>query len=137
VDLLATKKFASLARGSITIRRARHSLPAADDVFGARNLNAGDNPDNYNSGIGYVQPNIIYNTGADITLTPALVASARFGYFHTDYQDRGTPSGIRYYYRDPRTLRHWHSSGTCKSAQYQQYTDLRGGGSEHGPVHGL
>src|SRR5882724_10014040 len=34
-------------------------------------------------------------------------------------------------------LRHCHSSGTCKSAQYQQYTDLRGGGSEHGPVHGL
>ncbi len=101
VDLLATKKIRLFGSWQYNYQKGTGtSLPAADDVFGARNLNAGDNPDNYNSGIGYVQPNIIYNTGADITLTPALVASARFGYFHTDYQDRGTPSGIRYYYRD-------------------------------------
>lgn len=76
------------------------ALPAADDVFGARNLNAGDNPDNYNAGIGRRSPSVIYNTGADITLTPSLVATARFGYFYTDNQDRGLPVGIRYFYRD-------------------------------------
>ena len=101
VDLLATKKIRLFGSWQYNYQKGSGtSLPNADDVFGARNLNAGDNPDNYNSGIGYVQPNLIYNVGADITITPTLVATTRFGYFHSDYQDRGTPSGIRYYYRD-------------------------------------
>src|SRR5882724_8566710 len=104
VDLLATKKIRLFGSWQYNYQKGTGtSLPAADDVFGARNLNAGDNPDNYNSGIGYVQPNIIYNTGADITLTPALVASARFGYFHTDYQDRGTRLGSVATTGTPRT----------------------------------
>ena len=40
-----------------------------------------------------LNPNVIYNTGADITLTPSLVATTRFGYFYQDLQDRGLPVG--------------------------------------------
>ncbi len=101
LDVLATNKIRLFGSWQYNYQKGRGtSLPAADDVNGARNLNAGDNPDNYNSGIGYVQPNLIYNVGADITITPALVVTTRFGYFFTDYQDRGLPVGIRYFYRD-------------------------------------
>jgi hypothetical protein len=45
---------------------------------------------------------VLYNTGADITLTPALVATTRFGYWAYDGtpESRGTPVGVRYIYRD-------------------------------------
>ena len=80
-------------------RRYGSLLPDADDVFGEGNLLSG--VDNYNYGIGYVQPSVIYNTGADITLTPNIVATTRFGYFYNDYQDRGRPKGMRYRWMDP------------------------------------
>jgi outer membrane receptor protein involved in Fe transport len=72
----------------------------ADDVNGKYNSSSTTNPDNWNGGIGYTQPNVIYNTGADITLTPSLILTTRFGYFYQDYQDRGLPIGIQYTYRD-------------------------------------
>ncbi|HUQ50113.1 MAG TPA: TonB-dependent receptor [Terriglobales bacterium] len=82
------------------------SLPTADSPYGQRN-NAiipsvttptanTVHPDQFNYGIGYTAPNVVYNTGADITLTPALVSTTRFGYFFTDIQSRGLPEGIRF-----------------------------------------
>jgi hypothetical protein len=119
VDFLATQKIRLFGAWNYSYQKGQGtSQPAADFVYGETlvgststpcalgganpclNLNAGDNPDNYNGGIGYRQPNVIYNTGADITLTPNLVTTARFGYFFNDFQDRGKPQGIRYYYRD-------------------------------------
>ena len=41
---------------------------------------------------GYSQPNSTYNFGADITLTPKIVATTRFGYFFTNYHDFGWPT---------------------------------------------
>ncbi len=76
------------------------SLPGADDVFGGSNSSAGTNPDNFNYGIGNVQPNVVYNVGADVSITPNLIATTRYGYFYQDYQDRGLPVGIQYTYRD-------------------------------------
>lgn len=75
-------------------------LPAADDAYGLSNPVAGNNPFNYNGGIGYVQPNSITGFGADITLTPALIATTRYGYFFENYGDRGLPQGLRYFYRN-------------------------------------
>ncbi len=76
-----------------------NSLPNADSAFGQRNTSTfttSVHPDQFNYGIGYTAPNVIYNTGADITITPALVATTRFGYFFTDFQNRGLPEGIRF-----------------------------------------
>ena len=41
---------------------------------------------------GWSQPNATYNVGADITLTPKVVATTRFGYFFTNYHDFGWPT---------------------------------------------
>jgi Carboxypeptidase regulatory-like domain/TonB-dependent Receptor Plug Domain len=101
VDFLATQKIRLFGSWNYSYAKNRGlNAPAADDVFGKLNITAGDNPDNYNNGVGYVAPNVIYNVGADITITPNLVATARFGYFYQNYESRGQPQGIRYYYRD-------------------------------------
>ena len=43
----------------------------------------------YSHGLGWSAPNSTYNVGADITLTPKIVATTRFGYFFTNYHDFG------------------------------------------------
>ena len=45
---------------------------------------------------------MLYNGGADITITPTIVATTRFGYWAYDDtpETRGLPTGIRYIYRD-------------------------------------
>jgi outer membrane receptor protein involved in Fe transport len=46
----------------------------------------------FSHGLGYSSPNATYNTGADITLTPRIVATTRYGYFFTNYHDFGWPT---------------------------------------------
>ena len=94
VDFRATEKIRlygswqySYARGSGT------SLPQADDIHGQFNASSTTNPDNWNGGIGSVAPQVIYNMGADISITPSVIATTRFGYFYYNYEDRGIPSG--------------------------------------------
>ena len=106
LDYMATQKIRLYGSWSYSYARtqgpntAAVALPQADSAFGQYNASASSSPDNFNYSIGSVAPNVIYNTGADITLTPNLVATTRFGYFYQDYQDRGQPAGIRYMYRD-------------------------------------
>lgn len=101
LDYLATQKVRLYGSWSYSYNRVHGSaLPAADDVHGLYNSSATSNVDNYNYGIGNVSPNVIYNTGADITVTPNLIATTRFGYFFQNYEDRGIPTGIRYIYRN-------------------------------------
>ncbi len=95
------------------------NAPAADDVFctppgstnplvaghcataGGTNVGGGSsNPDSYNFGVGYRQPNLILGLGGDYTPTPALVFSSRWGRVYNNYADRGKPVGIRYFYRE-------------------------------------
>jgi Carboxypeptidase regulatory-like domain/TonB-dependent Receptor Plug Domain/TonB dependent receptor len=106
VDFLATQKIRLFGSWSYSYVRGtgttiiNNAQPQADDAFHQFNSSSTNNADIYNGGIGYVAPNVIYNTGADITLTPHLVATTRYGYFFFDYQDRGLPVGLRYVYRD-------------------------------------
>lgn len=46
----------------------------------------------YSHGIGFSAPNATYNVGADITLTPKIVSTTRFGYFFQNYHDFGWPT---------------------------------------------
>ena len=49
----------------------------------------------YAHNLGYTAPNVVTNVGADITLTPHVVATTRFGYFFQNYHDFGYPtSGV-------------------------------------------
>src|SRR3984957_13226633 len=46
----------------------------------------------FSHGLGYSAPNATYNVGADITLTPQIVSTTRYGYFFTNYHDFGWPT---------------------------------------------
>jgi hypothetical protein len=43
----------------------------------------------YNHGLGWAAPNSTYNIGADITVTPKIVSTTRYGYFFQNYHDFG------------------------------------------------
>ena len=43
----------------------------------------------YAHGLGWSAPNATYNTGADISLTPNIVLTTRYGYFFENYHDFG------------------------------------------------
>ncbi len=101
VDVLPTQKIRLFGSWQYGYEKGTGtSLPGVDSAYGQVNTSAGNNPDNYNNGIGYTAPNVIYGVGADITINTNLVATTRFGYFYTDYQDRGLPVGIQYIYRN-------------------------------------
>jgi hypothetical protein len=46
----------------------------------------------YGHELGYSAPNSTTNVGADITLTPHIVATTRFGYYFENYHDFGFPT---------------------------------------------
>ena len=46
----------------------------------------------YGRGLGFSNPNATFNVGADITLSPKIVATTRYGYFFTNYHDFGWPT---------------------------------------------
>jgi hypothetical protein len=102
LDALATQKIRLHGSWTYSYQRQAGSLPQPDDTHRLYNSATTANPDNYNYGIGYVAPNVLYNVGADVTLTPTIVATTRFGYWAYDGtpETRGLPTGIRYIYRD-------------------------------------
>ena len=84
------------------------ALPQPDSVFGQLNPNtgcfsaatatlgctsSGSAPSTYAHTLGYSAPNLTFNTGADITLTQAIVSTTRFGYYFENYHDFGYPTG--------------------------------------------
>lgn len=71
-------------------RETGDSLPASDATNPAF-LNPSINTPvaDFSHGLGYAAPNSIYNFGADITITPQIVATTRFGYFFYNYHDFG------------------------------------------------
>jgi len=46
----------------------------------------------YGHGLGYSAPNSTTNVGADVTLTPHIVFTTRFGYYFENYHDFGFPT---------------------------------------------
>lgn len=71
-------------------RETGDSLPASDPT-NPTFLNPSINTPiaNFSHGLGYSAPNSTYNFGADITLTPHIVSTTRFGYFFYNYHDFG------------------------------------------------
>jgi len=101
LDFMATQKIRVYGSWQYNFQRGTcTSLPQADEVHHQFNTASTQNPDIYNGSIGYVAPNVLYNTGADISISPNVVATTRFGYFAYNYSDRGLPTGIQYTYRD-------------------------------------
>ena len=70
-------------------RQSGNSMPGPDSAFGQLNEDVNVPIDTYQHGIGWSAPNSTYNVGADITLTPKIVSTTRFGYFFQNYHDFG------------------------------------------------
>ncbi len=101
VDFLATQKIRLFGSWNYAYRKVMgNAWPGSDNPYGLYNPSSQNARTNYNYQVGATYPNVVYNTGADITLTPNLIATSRFGYTFEDYQDRGLPVGIRYQYRN-------------------------------------
>lgn len=84
-------------------RESGDTLPAPDSTTGLPNTGltisgtaiSGINSPltQYAHGLGFSAPNETYIVGADLTLTPKIVATTRFGYFFQNYHDFGWPTG--------------------------------------------
>ncbi len=106
LDLVATQKIRLFGSWLYQYERASgSSLPTADSVNGLLNsgysnginvLTGINTPiTQYSHALGFSTPNATYNVGADISLTPRIVATTRYGYFFTNYHDFGWPtSGV-------------------------------------------
>jgi len=75
--------------------KANPTAPAAQQTA---NPSALTNPAQYVQDAGFVAPNSVFTTGADITIGSNAVATTRFGYWFSNFGDRGKPSGINYTY---------------------------------------
>jgi Carboxypeptidase regulatory-like domain len=85
-------------------RESGVNLPAPDSIASQGFLNTGLTVNgaaesgiftpltSYSHGLGFSQPNSTYNFGADISLTPKIVSTTRFGYFFNNYHDFGWPT---------------------------------------------
>lgn len=68
------------------------NLPISDPVSsqsGFVNTSTGSPLSAFSYGLGWAAPNSTYNFGADITLTPKIVSTTRYGYFFENYHDFG------------------------------------------------
>jgi len=78
--------------------RQTGQLVLPDSAVGQLNTQASTDPNTLRSDAGFTYPDSVYSFGGDWTPTSKLVVSARFGYFFSNVEQRGVPSGIRYVY---------------------------------------
>ncbi len=62
----------------------------------------------YSHNLGYSAPNVTTNVGADITISPRLISTTRFGYYFQNYHDFGYPTNGQ--------LTFWQDSSTGAAA---------------------
>jgi hypothetical protein len=93
IDATLTQKIRVFGSWLYQLSRASGvSLPTQDSVNGLLNTSINSPLSQYSHGLGYTAPNATYNVGADITLTPKIIATTRYGYFFTNYHDFGWPT---------------------------------------------
>ena len=69
-----------------------------DSATGQVNTGGTVDPGTLRPDYGLVNPTSVYSFSGDYTPTSALLINARYGYFFSNVETRGTPSGIRYVY---------------------------------------
>ena len=79
--------------------------------------------------LGYSAPNITVNTGADITITPHIVSTTRFGYYFENYHDFGYPVGgdVYVFQTSGKGGTTATTTPTALPASYQQNTGYQSG----------
>jgi len=102
VDAQATKKIRVFGSWLYQLQKQYgQALPNPDTTSpfnfttgtGVYNLSTGNDPSIYGHNLGFTAPNITVNTGADITISPSVVSTTRFGYYFENYHDFGYPQG--------------------------------------------
>jgi hypothetical protein len=78
--------------------RTTGALGSPDSPAGMTNTGRTTDPNTLRADAGSVNPVAVYAFGGDWTPTAKLVASARYGYFFNNTQQRGVPVGTRYSY---------------------------------------
>ena len=111
IDAQATKKIRVFGSWLYQLQKTYGELlPVADSTqgfnfttgVGQYNPASSNAPFVYGHGLGYTAPNVTVNTGADITITPSIVSTTRFGYYFENYHDFGyphTPGGVIFAYQ--------------------------------------
>jgi hypothetical protein len=102
VDAQASKKIRLFGSWLYQLQKDNGEFLPSPDAVGGFNFTTGagtyngdtsDSPSLFGHFLGYTAPNITVNTGADITLSPTVVSTTRFGYYFENYHDFGYPSG--------------------------------------------
>src|SRR5208282_4530941 len=73
-------------------RETGDNLPISDPVNSQSNLlntSIGEPVSAFSHGLGWAAPNATYNIGGDISITPKIVSTTRYGYFFENYHDFG------------------------------------------------
>ncbi len=78
--------------------KVKGTLTNPDSAIGQANAAAGIDPNTLRPDAGSVNPLSVYTFGGDWTPTSKLVISSRYGYFFSNTEQRGTPSGTQYSY---------------------------------------
>jgi len=83
-------------------RQNGETLPHSDSTTGFFNPDSTVPVIAFAHNLGYSAPNNTTNVGADITISPRVVSTTRFGYFFENYRDFGYPnSGSTLYWQAP------------------------------------
>jgi hypothetical protein len=96
-------------------RETGNALPFSDPIpaqVAAGYLNPSINSplSAFSHGLGWAAPNSTYNVGADISLTPKIVATTRYGYFFENYHDFGWPTTA------PNLVWNTNGAGACDNS---------------------
>jgi hypothetical protein len=105
VDASVTQKIRVFTSWLYQYQRESGALvPVGDATTGLVNPSALNPLTNFEHNIGFSAPDQTVNLGVDYAITPKLVATARFGYFFSNYHDFGFPTS--------GTLFTWLTDGT-------------------------
>jgi hypothetical protein len=98
-DYGVTNNLRLFASWNYSYGRQTGQLVLPDSAVGQVNTQATTDPNTLRSDAGFTYPNSVYSFGGDWTPTPKLVVTARYGYFFSNVEQRGVPSGVRYVYQ--------------------------------------
>ena len=98
LDFRALNSLHLFAGWNYAYSRTQGQLGSPDSAYGQLNTGASTDPNTFRSDNGTVNPSALYIFGGDWTPTSRTVLSARYGYFFSNNESRGIPSGTRYIY---------------------------------------
>jgi len=98
LDYRMTNSLTLFAGWNYSYSRTKGTLGSPDSAYGQLNTGASTDPNTLRPDNGSVNPLSVYAFGGDWTPTARLVVSARYGYFFSNNEQRGKPTGTQWNY---------------------------------------